>query len=96
MGNMYRFYRLLILLVFIIISGCATQKEVYNIGNNSYQALCGGSLGGWDVCYAAAYETCPNGINQIGKDQINHPPQWNELCNCNLYPVDRTLTFMCR
>jgi len=93
---MKKIIKIFFILTFLFTIGCATQQEVYQVGNNTYQVLCGGMLGGWDVCYSAAYETCPNGINQIGKDQYNHPPQWNDLCACYLYPVDRTLTFMCR
>ena len=86
----------IIIMIMFFLANCSTQREVYNIGSNRYQAACGGMLGGWDVCYSAANETCTSGIIQIDRQQINHPKQWNDLCACYLYPVERYLQFACR
>jgi len=76
------------------MSGCASTAR--QIGDNRYNVSCGGILNGWSSCYEAANSTCVNGIEQLDRKQIDHPPQWNTACACYLNPVDRYLVFACR
>ena len=82
------------IIFFLFIAACASS--VQNIGSNLYRVSCGGMLNDWGTCYTAAKEQCTNGYIERDRRQVNQPGQWNELCLCMIYPVDRDLVFSCR
>jgi uncharacterized protein YceK len=49
----------MIVLVAVLISGCATVKESYALdGRKAYALNCSGTARGWDKCMTAAGEKC--------------------------------------
>tara|TARA_B110000263_G_C15246673_1_gene482069 strand:+ start:918 stop:1196 length:279 start_codon:yes stop_codon:yes gene_type:complete len=78
---------------FLLIAGCASTAT--NIGNNLYRTSCGGMANGWSSCYDAARVQCSKGYKEQDRRQFNHPGQYNSLCLCMIYPIDRELIFSC-
>ena len=81
------------IIFFLFIAACASS--VHNIGSNLYRVSCDGMLNDWDTCYTAAKEQCTSGYIERDRKQVNQPGQWNQLCLCTIYPVNRDLVFSC-
>ena len=64
-----------IIIVFSIISGCATVSETYlPNGNKGYNIGCDGSALSWDLCYNKAGEICKSrGYRVINKSGDKNP-----------------------
>ena len=80
----------------ILLSACAST--VHKVGNNAYRVSCGGTLNDWGSCYDAAKLEC-SGLNktmtEVDRRQVNLPGEYNTLCACMIYPVERNLAFKC-
>lgn len=60
--------RWLLIIVMLVISGCATsQKVIRPDGAGEYLIQCGSGTG-WNVCYSKANEVCPAGYTDLEKD----------------------------
>ena len=88
--------RNVIAFIFFVFLLAACAAPVHNIGSNLYRASCGGMLNDWGLCHTAAQEQCKRGYIEKDRRQVNHPGQYNELCLCMIYPVDRELVFSCK
>ena len=94
MGRMLNYKNLLLLGGFLLLIGCASTAT--NIGNNLFRTSCGGIANGWSSCYDAANVQCgAKGFVERDRKQINHQGEYNSLCMCMIYPIDRDLVFSC-
>ena len=89
---------LIILLSTVILSACATSKEVYTSdGTRGYSINCSGSMLNWDSCYERAEKTCSaegyEVLEKTGEEGLTVPGNSSSLQRGSI--VHRSMVIQC-
>ena len=89
---------LVILLSTVVLSACATTKEVYTSdGTRGYSINCSGSLLNWDSCYERAGNICSTEgyevLEKTGEEGLTVPGNSSSLQRGSI--VHRSMVIQC-